>query len=130
MDLIVDCRYISLNGGKSENIFKLLQPDSTVQVFFVHKTLFLMSGRSMGTAELLLDSGARLNARTEWGDTPVHYAALGGSLNMFRWVSKMWGDRTVNYYALMGSLEMYKFRGSHLPIEKVGNVQADIKNVG
>ena len=43
-----------------------------------------MLGRSLATAELLLDTGARLNARTEWGDTPVHYAALSGSIEMFK----------------------------------------------
>jgi len=43
-------------------------------------------GKSLEGAELLLDSGALLNARTEWGDTPVHYAALRGEPDIFKYL--------------------------------------------
>ncbi|TRY72083.1 hypothetical protein TCAL_00198 [Tigriopus californicus] len=36
--------------------------------------------------ELLLDKGADLNARTLWGDTAAHYAALGGTIEVLKFL--------------------------------------------
>ena len=38
--------------------------------------------------ECLLAHGAELNARTEWGDTAAHYAALSGSLEVLNFLCK------------------------------------------
>ena len=36
------------------------------------------------TVECLLDAGANLNARTIWGDTAAHYAALEGTFEVLQ----------------------------------------------
>ena len=36
--------------------------------------------------ERILEAGADLNARTEWGDTPFHYAALHGGYEVLRFL--------------------------------------------
>ena len=36
--------------------------------------------------QLLLNSGAELNARTDWGDTAAHYAALSGTLDSLQYL--------------------------------------------
>lgn len=38
------------------------------------------------TIECLLDAGADLNARTDWGDTAFHYAALKGTYQVLRFL--------------------------------------------
>lgn len=42
--------------------------------------------RSRQCAELLLNSGANLNARTEWGDTVIHPTAMYGAVDMLEYL--------------------------------------------
>ena len=39
---------------------------------------------NLNTVQLLLDRGADINARTEWGDTAAHYAAFKGTYPVLR----------------------------------------------
>ena len=45
---------------------------------------FLTVGKPVDCGAYLLEQGGDLNARTEWGDTPIHYAALRGSGEILR----------------------------------------------
>ena len=55
----------------------------THRVFFIaeHSSQDAMNQE---TIKRLLAAGADLNARTEWGDTAAHYAALTGSYTALR----------------------------------------------
>ena len=44
------------------------------------------NNRNIDVIELLLDSGAELNARTVWGDTAAHYAARYGTFDVLQFL--------------------------------------------
>ena len=46
--------------------------------------------------EYLIDSGAALNARTKWGDAPIHYAACFSSYEAFKFLLEEGADLTRN----------------------------------
>ena len=53
----------------------------------LHKVAaFFQGGASVRVARLLVDQGASLHTRTEWGDTAAHYAARHGTVCMLRYV--------------------------------------------
>jgi ankyrin repeat protein len=47
---------------------------------------FADNNRNVDVVELLLDHGAELNARTEWGDTALHYAARYGTFDVLNYL--------------------------------------------
>ena len=46
----------------------------------------------MDLIDYLLDSGADLNARTKWGDAPIHYAACFTSYEAFKFLLEEGAD--------------------------------------
>ena len=50
----------------------------------------------MDLIEYLLDSGADLNARTKWGDAPIHYAACFSSYDAFKFLLEEGADLAKN----------------------------------
>ena len=54
----------------------------------LHKVAaFFQRGTSVRVAQLLVEQGASVHARTEWGDTAAHYAARHGTVCMLRYYS-------------------------------------------
>ncbi|XP_023343220.1 ankyrin-3 isoform X2 [Eurytemora carolleeae] len=51
-------------------------------------------GKPVDCGAYLLEEGGDLNARTEWGDTPIHYAALRGSGEILRFLAEKGADLT------------------------------------
>ena len=45
------------------------------------KVAFEIVGNADKISKILIDAGAEPNAETVWGDTPVHYAAISGTLD-------------------------------------------------
>lgn len=59
--------------------------------------------------EYLLDSGADLNARTKWGDAPIHYAACFTSYEAFKFLLEEGADLERNEIRKLKSYMFSKF---------------------
>ena len=65
---------------------------------FKNKIPFHLIGNNgnVDLIEYLIDSGAALNARTKWGDAPIHYAACFSSYEAFKFLLEEGADLTRN----------------------------------
>ena len=61
-------------------------------IFDYHLISILDNNGNVDLIEYLLDSGADLNARTKWGDAPIHYAACFTSYEAFKFLLEEGAD--------------------------------------
>ena len=55
----------------------------------LHLAAGTYSENSLEICQILIQSGIELNARTDWGDTPAHYAALGGTMDTLKYLIEL-----------------------------------------
>ena len=74
-----------------------------------HLISILDNNGNVDLIEYLLDSGADLNARTKWGDAPIHYAACFTSYEAFKFLLEEGADLERNEIRKLKSYMFSKF---------------------